>query len=86
MYKLISCARDTHDLSIGFDRDRSRTQRELTSNKKIMTKHHVRLMLRDVYGFAQHQQKTTYGLGYEITLTINVDNAVFNKANATNIC
>ena len=34
MYKLIMSAKDTGDLSIGFDRDRGRRQRELTKNKK----------------------------------------------------
>ena len=33
MYKLITSARDTDDLSIGFDRYRGRRQRELTKNK-----------------------------------------------------
>ena len=34
LYKLITSARNTDDLSIGFDRDRGRRQRELTNNKK----------------------------------------------------
>ena len=33
MYKLLISARDTDDLSIGFDRYRGRRQRELTNNK-----------------------------------------------------
>ena len=33
MYKLIKSVREPHDLSIGFDRDRQRRQRELTNNK-----------------------------------------------------
>ena len=33
MYKLITSARNTDDLSIGFDRDPDRRQRELTNNK-----------------------------------------------------
>ena len=42
-------------------------------------------MLKDIFGFAEHQDKGTYGLGYKLTLTGNSDNAVLNKANATNI-
>ena len=41
-------------------------------------------MLKDFFGFVQHQEKGTYGLGYKLTLTRNSDNAVLNKANATN--
>ena len=43
MYKLITSARNT-DLSIGFDRDRGRRQRELTSNKIIKGKYYVTIM------------------------------------------
>ena len=28
-------------------------------------------MLKDVFGFAEYQEKATYGLGYKPTLTIN---------------
>ena len=35
MYKLIISARNSDDLSIGFDRDRGRRQRELTNNNGI---------------------------------------------------
>ena len=62
LYKLITSSKDSNDLSIGFDRDRNRRQRELTNNKNIKGKFHV--MLRDIFGFAEHQQKGTYGLGY----------------------
>ena len=41
-------------------------------------------MLRDVSGFAERQEKDTYGLGYKLTLTRNNDNSVLNKADATN--
>ena len=41
-------------------------------------------MLQDIFGFADHQEKGTYGLGYKLTLTRNSDNAVLNKADATN--
>ena len=53
MYKLITNAKDSHDLSIGFDRHRYRRQRELTNNKKQKRKYQVRIMLRDVVGFAE---------------------------------
>ena len=71
-------------MSIGFDRDRNRRKRELTNNKNIKGKFHLRIHLRDIFGFAEHQEKGTYGLGYKLTLTRNTDNAVLNKDNSVN--
>ena len=42
-------------------------------------------MLRVVFGFSEHQDKETYGLGYEKLLTRNINNAVLNKAEAITI-
>ena len=84
MYKLLTSSRGSDDLSIGFDRDRNRRQRELTNNKSQKGKYHVRIYLKDVFGFAEYQEKGTYGLGYKLTMTRNSDNAVLNKTNATN--
>ena len=84
MYKLLTSSRGSDDLSIGFDRDRNRRQRELTNNKTQKGKFHVRICLKDVFGFAEYQEKATYGLGYKLTLTRNSDNAVLNKSNAIN--
>ena len=83
MYKLITTAKGCDDLSIGFDRDRTRRRNELTNNKNIKGKYHVRIYLKDVFGFAEHQEKATYGLGYKLSLTRNSDNAVLKKADAT---
>ena len=85
MYKHLTSSKGSDDLSIGFDRDRGRRQRELTNNKTQKGKYHVRIYLKDVLGFAEYQEKGTYGLGYKLTLTKNTDNAVLNKANAINL-
>ena len=85
MYKLITSSKGSEDLSIGFDRDRNRRQRELSNKKTQKGKYHVRIYLKDVFGFAEYQEKGTYGLGYKLSLTRNTDNAVLNKANAINI-
>ena len=45
----------------------------------------MKIYLKDVFGFAKHQEKATYVLGYKLTLTRNSDNAVLNKADATNL-
>ena len=84
MYKLLTSSKGSDDLSIGFDRDRGRRQRELADNKTQKGKYHVRIYLKDVFGCAEYQEKGTYGLGYKLTLTRNTDNAVLNKANAIN--
>ena len=82
MYKLLTSSKDGDDLSIGFDRNRGRRKNELTNNKNIKGKYHNRIYLKDIFGFAEHQEKGTYGLGYKLTLTRNTDNAVLNKDNA----
>ena len=82
MYKLLTSSKDSDDLSIGFDRNRGRRKNELSNNKSIKGKYHIRNYLKDIFGFASHQEKGTYGLGYKLTLTRNTDNAVLNKDNA----
>ena len=85
MYKLLTSIRGGDDLSIGFDRDRNRRKGELANNKNIKGKYHMRICLKDTFGFAEHQEKATYGLGYKLTLTRKSDDAVLNKTNATAI-
>ena len=85
MYKLLSSSKGSDDLSISFDRDRARRRNELTNNKNIKGKYHIRIYLKDVFGFAEYQEKGTYGLGYKLTMTRNSDNAVLNKGNAINL-
>ena len=80
MFKLLTSARNTDDLSTGFDRDRGRRKRKLTNNKYIKGKCHVTIMLKNVFGFTYG----TYGVGYKLTLTRNNDSAVLNKGNAIN--
>ena len=82
MYKLLKSSKDGDDLSIGFDRNRGRRKNELTNNKTIKGKYHIRIYLKDIFSYAEHQEKGTYGLGYKLTLTRNTDNAVLNKDNA----
>ena len=85
MYKLLTSSKGFDDLSIGFDRDRTRRRNELTNNKNNKGKYHVRIFLKDIFGYAEYQQKATYGLGYKLTLTRNNDNVALNKGNAINI-
>ena len=81
MYKLLTSNKDGNDLSIGIDRNRERRKNELTNNKTIKGKNHIRIYLKDIFGYAEHQEKGTYGLGYKMTLTGNTDKTVLNKNN-----
>ena len=55
MYKLIPSAIDSDDFSSPLDRDCGKKQRELSTNKNQKVNFHVRNMLKDVFGFAEHQ-------------------------------
>ena len=43
MYKLLTSSKGSDDLSIGFDHDCNRRKRELTNNKIIKGKYHMRI-------------------------------------------
>ena len=79
MYELLTSSKDSDDMSIGFNRNRDKRKPELTNNKNIKVKYHIRIYLKDFFGYAEHQEKGTYGLGYKLTLTRNTDNAVLKK-------
>ena len=84
MYKLLTSSKDSDDSSIGFDRDRGRRKRELSHNESIKGKYHIRIYLKNIFRFVGYQEKGTFGLGNKLTLTRSTDNAVLNKAAATN--
>ena len=44
----------------------------------------MKIYLKDVFAFAEYQEKAAYGLGHKLTSTTNTDNAVLNKDNAIN--
>ena len=79
MYKLITSSKGSDDLSIGFDRSSARRREEITNDKNLKGKFHLRIMLKNVFGFAEGQEKATYGLGYKLTLTRKKDGAVIDK-------
>ena len=85
MYKHLTSSKGSDDLSIGFDRDRNRRQRELTINKIQKGKYYIRMYRKDIFSFAEYQDKGTYGLSYKLTLTRNTNNAVLNEVNAINL-
>ena len=47
MYKLLTSNRGSDEFSIGFHRDRVRRQQEITNNKNVKGKNHVRITLKE---------------------------------------
>ena len=84
MYKLSTSGRRSDDFSNGLDRDRNRRQRELTNNKNQKGKYHVRILLKDIFGLVEHEERVTFGSGYKVTLKRKSDNSVLNKDNTIN--
>ena len=74
MHKLLSSSRDSDDLSIGFHRSIEAREGELTNNKANKGNYHFRIYLKDVFGFPEHKDNCTYGLGYKLTIQRNSDN------------
>ena len=68
LYKLVTSAKDTHDLSIGFDHYGGRRHRELTNDKTTKGKYDVRNDIKDFFGFPECQEEGTYGLDYKLIL------------------
>ena len=83
MYKLITSGKDGEDFSTGFDRNRNRRKDQLAPNKNAKGKCHLRIMLKDVSGYAECQDTATYGLIYKLTLTRIKGDAVIDKAVGT---
>ena len=79
IYKLITSSKDSDNLFIGFDRSRNRRKDELAQNKNVKVKFNLRIMLKDIFGSAQCQEKATYCLGYKLTLRRINDDAVIDK-------
>ena len=53
LYKLKTSSKRSDDLSTGFDRSSARRREEITNNKNVKGKFHLRIMLKDIFGFAE---------------------------------
>ena len=69
---LMICLLDSTEMVLG--------GKHINSLQKHKCKFNIRYMLKDDFRFAVQQEKTTYGLGYKMTLTRNKHDAVLNKA------
>ena len=56
MYKLRTGARYIDELFIGFNRNRGRRQRELSNIETQDGNFHLRIMLTDIFGFAERHK------------------------------
>ena len=68
IYKLLTSSRGSDDMSIDFDRDRGRRQKELKIYKDIKGKYHIRCYLKNNFVYVDHQEKATHGSGQKLTL------------------
>ena len=76
MYKLIESSEDSYDLPNSFHRDIEPRERELTNNKGTKGNFQERIYLKDVFGFAEHQENATCGPGHKSTMHRNSDKNV----------
>ena len=84
MHKLITSSRESDDLSIDFHRSTEFREKELTNIKITRGNYHVRNSSKDFFGFAEHQDNCTYGLGFKLTLQRNSDNHVLSHPAGAN--
>ena len=84
IYISISSSRDSYVSSNGFHRSTEARERELTNNKTTKGNYLVRNYLREVFGFAEHQDNCTYRLGYKLTSQRNSDNHVLGHPAGAN--
>ena len=79
LYKFLSSSKDSDDLSIGFHRSFEAGERELSENETTKGNYHVRNYWKGLFGFAEHQDTCTFGLGYKLTLQRNSDNQMLRR-------
>ena len=82
LIKLLTSTSQTSQLLYGFEESTVVRRQELTNNKTEKGSFFVRIKLKDMFGFAD-QEKTTFGLGYTLTLKRNTNNDAILRANRT---
>ena len=55
----------------------------LGTNKVSRSELHAKILIEDVFGFAENQVKATYGLGFEITMYRKIGSAILSRNAAT---
>ena len=85
LFKLLTSAAGTDDMFIEFDCEPTRRQDDLNDNENVKGIYHLRILLKDIFRFAEHQQKATNGLGYILRLTRNFNIDILDKAAAPDV-
>ena len=57
--------------SLGFHEKTGTRERESIENQKTKENYQLTVCVEDIFGFAEHQENATYGLGYKLTLKRN---------------
>ena len=68
MDKLLFFSKDSDNLSIGFHREITTREKEMTKNEKQEEFYPVRVFENFVFDFAVHQANATFGLVFKLTL------------------
>ena len=75
MYKLLTSPKDYSDPLSGFEKDVTKRRQQLTNDNPGTSKGklHFGIPLSDIFGYAEHQRKSTYGMGYRLELKGNTN-------------
>ena len=85
MYNLLKSRKGSEDVSISFHRNIAAREKELTNLKELKEKYLVRISVRDIFGFATHQENATYSLRYKLTFQRISDNNVLSHRPAVGV-
>ena len=66
------------DSSIGFQKNIEASEKELTNNRTNKRLYLFKFFDKDVFCFAEHQEKAAYGLGQKLETQRNSDNFVLD--------
>ena len=72
----LKIAKIVMNYQLAFTEELTLAKKELINNKRTRGNFQVRSYLKDVFGFAEHQENAIYGLGYKLTLQRNSDKDV----------
>ena len=82
MYKAKTNRKYSYDLSFGYSRNYE-ARKEKLAKKSTKGNYHVRISSKDIYGFVDHQENATYGLGYKLIKQREYDFHVLSHEDGT---
>ena len=75
MYKLVNCCKSIEDSLNVYHQGNETHEQEVTT--KANGNYEVRINLKEVFEFVEHQENVTYGIGYMTTLQTKSDDIVW---------